>query len=538
MSEKKVYKRQIVSHFIEQKALEEPYKEVFIFENGDSPDDKASYIDLYKNSKKVAAELQRIGIKKGDRFAGYMKNHIEAIYLTIAASMLGAIIVPIEHRAKGDLLRHQLDFSESKALFTTEDLLENVLEIKDKIPKVEHIYLIHKPWIEGKNSGKYPYLNDIIEGKEPSDLGVWYTDINMPLQMMFTSGTTGLPKGVLQRHSRTSSYSLIGQFMWGYTASDIVYSGLSWAHGNINASLIFPVIYTAAKGVVSERFTKSRIWDICREYGCTTFSLLGNMMQTIYNEPEKPNDTDNPVEFILDAGTPISIWRPFERRFNVKVLEWYGAIDGGYTAKQPFIGPIGSMGRRVPLLLDMRVLDENDNECPPYVLGQLCQRSILPALSSVSYYRMEDKSKEKTKGGWVRTGDIGHTDKDGWLFFDYRVGGGLRRAGEFILPEYIESIIAKESSVSEVGVYGIPAVSGAPGESDLVAAVAPFEGKAIDVASIFKLCKKELPKNMIPSYIQVLDELPKTISQKLLDRVLKEKFDPNAKNVFKMKDYI
>ena len=535
----KVYKKKIISHVIEQKAREEPYKEKFIFENGDFPDDKASYGDLYRNSKKIAAELQKMGIGKGDRFAAYMKNHLDAIYLTIAASRIGATIVPIEHRAKGDLLRHQVDFSDSKAIFTTEDLLENVLAIKDKLPKVQHIYLVHKPWIEtGVTTGKYPSLNDVIEEKEPGDLGVWYTDTEMPLQMMFTSGTTGLPKGVLVSHSRTAMYSTIGQFIWGYTADDIAYSGLSFAHGNINASLIFPVIYTLAKGVVSQRFTKTRIWDICREYGCTTFSLLGGMMNAIYSEPSKPDDADNPVRFILDAGTPRSIWSAFERRFNVKILEWYGALDGGATFKQPGIGPVGSMGRALPLILDMRVLDDNDRECPPNVTGHLCQKSLMKSAMTIKYHKKKKESEEKTRGGWLRTGDTAHTDENGWLFFDYREGGGLRRAGEFIQPEYVEGVIAAHPDVSEVGVYGVPAASGAPGESDMVAAVVPFEGKKIDPPSIFELCAKELPKNLIPSYVQVLDEIPKTISQKILDRVLRGEFNPEEKNIFKVENYL
>ncbi|RZN66643.1 MAG: ATP-dependent acyl-CoA ligase, partial [Candidatus Methanolliviera hydrocarbonicum] len=134
--------------------------------------------------------------------------------------------------------------------------------------------------------------------------------------------------------------------------------------------------------------------------------------------------------------------------------------------------------------------------------------------------------------------DTAHTDENGWLFFNYREGGGLRRAGEFIQPEYVEGVIAAHPDVSEVGVYGVPAASGAPGESDVVAAVVPFEGKKIDPPSIFELCAKELPKNLIPSYVQVLDEIPKTISQKILDRVLRGEFNPEEKNIFKVENYL
>ena len=123
------------------------------------------------------------------------------------------------------------------------------------------------------------------------------------------------------------------------------------------------------------------------------------------------------------------------------------------------------------------------------------------------------------------------------IFFDYRKGSELRRAGEFIQPDHIEAALGKHPDVGEVCVYGIPATSGAPGESDLVAALAPLEGKSIDPKSIYDLCKKELEPNHIPSYLQIVNEIPKSISEKALDRALKKDFSPDASNVFSYNDY-
>jgi len=107
----------------------------------------------------------------------------------------------------------------------------------------------------------------------------------------------------------------------------------------------------------------------------------------------------------------------------------------------------------------------------------------------------------------------------------------LRRQGDFIQPDYVEKIIGEDENVSEVCVYGIPAASGAPGESDLVAAVTPLSGKKIDVNSLTRLCVKKLERNAVPSYFQLVDEIPKTVTEKALDRVLKEQFKPDASNV-------
>jgi acyl-CoA synthetase (AMP-forming)/AMP-acid ligase II len=131
-----------------------------------------------------------------------------------------------------------------------------------------------------------------------------------------------------------------------------------------------------------------------------------------------------------------------------------------------------------------------------------------------------------------------HADEEGWLFFDYRKeGGGLRRSGDFIIPSYVERVIGEHDDVSEVCVYGIPAASGAPGESDLVAAVAPFEGKEIDPKALFKLAVAGLERNSVPSYIQVVEEVPKSASEKYLDRILRDQFSPDADNVYKLEDH-
>jgi crotonobetaine/carnitine-CoA ligase len=156
----------------------------------------------------------------------------------------------------------------------------------------------------------------------------------------------------------------------------------------------------------------------------------------------------------------------------------------------------------------------------------------------VEYYGKKEASEAKTRGGWLWTGDMCHRDKDGWFYFDFRKGGGLRRAGDFIMPEYVEAVLAEHPDVNDVCVYGIPAESGAPGESDLVAAVVPVEGKIIDPKSIFEICKKGLERNAIPSYLQIVNEIPKTASEKNLDRLLREEFSKDAKNVYKLDDYL
>ncbi len=284
------------------------------------------------------------------------------------------------------------------------------------------------------------------------------------------------------------------------------------------------------RAVFSRRFTKSRLWDICRRYGCTTFSMLGGMGTAIYSEPERDNDGDNPVRMVIDAGMPAAIMEPFEKRFGVDIFEWYGAVEGGLAFRPIGVGPVGSFGRPAPGL-DMKIVDDNDNECPPGIVGEIVSRPATGESASVEYYKNKKASKAKTAGGWLRSGDMGHTDEEGWFFFDYRKGGGIRHNGDFINPGFVEKVIAEHPSVSDVFVYGVPAASGAPGEKDVVAAIVPEPGSTFDAQDLFAACRRGLEPNFVPSYLQVVDEIPKTASEKPQERFLLDRFEPNASGV-------
>jgi crotonobetaine/carnitine-CoA ligase len=294
-----------------------------------------------------------------------------------------------------------------------------------------------------------------------------------------------------------------------------------------------PSIMLSIPSVISRKFTKSRLWDICRKHGCTTFSLLGGMMMGLYSEPRKPDDADNPVRKVLSAGTPRSIWEDFEKRFNVKIHEWYAAVEGGFAHNPPGVGPIGSFGKPIEGVMEIKIVRKDDSECEPGEIGELIVVSK-QGKAEVEYLGNKKASDEKTRGGALRSGDMCHKDKEGWLFFDFREGGGLRRHGDFIMPEYVEKALADLPEVSDVCVYGIPAETGAPGESDIVAAIVQAPGATLDIKKIHKTLNERLEKNSIPSYIQVVEEIPKSASEKNLDRILKDEFRNDAPNVHRL----
>ena len=198
------------------------------------------------------------------------------------------------------------------------------------------------------------------------------------------------------------------------------------------------------------------------------------------------------------------------------------------------VGPIGSFGKPPPNL-EIRIVDEAGKECPADVQGELVSRATTGEATVVTYFKNKDASNQKTTGGWLRSGDICHRDAEGWLFFDYRKGGGIRHNGDFINPGFVEAVLAENPQVTDVYVYGIPSANGSPGEKDVVAAIVVDRAK-LDPASIFAYCREKLEPNFIPSFLQILDEIPKTASEKPQDRFLIEALRQSTAEVYERRN--
>lgn len=528
----------VLIHLIHAKAEERPDLDVLTFEHlslddGATPDEIRTYGDLAEHANSIAAALVAEGMTPGRRFGLMMRNHPEFVETMIAASQTATVFVPIDPRTRGDKLAYMLRHSGCRGIVCADYCLDAVVAARTSCPDLGWIWSLETG--EGVPPGTVAETPDVrafhtLLGPA-SPVEIRLRSGSDPLQIIYTSGTTGDPKGVVFANERFGMYALLG-LIAGFRPDDRPYTGLSLTHGNAQAVTLGPALHMGLRAVFSRRFTKSRLWDVCRRYGCTTFSLLGGMAMAIYGEPVRPDDADNPVRLVTSAGTPVAIWEAFERRFGVAVLEWYAAIEGGIAFKPVGQGPIGSFGKPPPTL-EMKILDERGSECPPYVLGEICSRPIDGSRPSVEYYDNPTASEAKTAGGWLRSGDIGHTDADGWFFFDYRKGGGIRHNGDFINPGFIEKVVAEQPNVTDVFVYGVPAATGAPGEKDVVAAVVPAGAPdAFDAQAVFAACRKGLEPNFVPTYIHVVTEIPKTASEKPQERFLIAEFESGRAAVF------
>ncbi len=500
---------------------------VDIDKDGNFIEETRSYQQLWDNGQRLATWLKALGMKEGDAFGVVMANHPEFVDLMVASSILGTIFVPIDPRTRGDKLSYMLDYAECKGAVVAGYALSNVEDAWSGRDEQWRLTL-------GSTApSAYPAIEDVLEGPVPSPaLDIVSTDPNAAMQMLYTSGTTGDPKAIVASHARFGAGAAMTG-MLGLTEADRPYTGLSLTHANAQIATLGSIIGSGLRGVISRKFTKSRLWDITRHYGCTWFNLLGGMTTAIFAEAPKPDDADNPVRVILSAGMPVAIWEDFARRFDVKLAEFYGAAEGGLTFNPAGAGPVGSCGKCAPNL-EMKVFDEQDNECAPGEAGEICFRNIDGSSTGVEYFKNPAASAKKTAGGWLRMGDVGHVDEDGWLFFHYRKGGGIRRNGDFVNPAFVEKTLSQTECIDDVYVYGVPAANGAPGEKDLVAAIVVTD--AFDAGKVFAQCREKLEANFVPSYLQVLTEIPKTASEKPQERFLLEAFSAQPGNVYSESD--
>ncbi|AXQ28315.1 ATP-dependent acyl-CoA ligase [Solimonas sp. K1W22B-7] len=516
------------------RAAERPDLDVLTIEGGGKrPDEVRSYRQLWNHGRSLAAGLTALGLQQGERFALLMANHAEFVEAMVAAAVSGTVFVPIDPRTRGDKLAYMLRFANCRGVIAADYALPNLAEVHRDLPELK--WIVGLPTDEGKafddtlrQHGVVPWSQLLLADPES------VTPVELPpeaaMQLIYTSGTTGDPKGIVMTHRRYCENAAVAPRLFGYRPDDRPYSGLSMTHANAQVLTLGSALAAGLRCVLSRRFTKSRLWDITRQYGCTSFNLLGGMTTAVYADPPKPDDADNPVRFIVSAGMPAAIWADFEQRFGVQILEFYGAAEGGLTVKPLGAGPVGSIGKPIPTL-QHRIVDDEGRDVPRGQPGELLFRYADGSDFKVEYHQNPEASARKCKDGWLHMGDVVTEDADGWLYFQFRKGGGIRCNGDFINPAFVEKAIAESSQVDDVYVYGVPAKSGVPGEKDPVAAVVPKNPVGFDPQALFRACRKKLEANFVPRYIQVLEQIPKTASEKPQERFLIEAFERNPTQV-------
>ncbi|MCK4284872.1 MAG: AMP-binding protein [Candidatus Lokiarchaeota archaeon] len=410
-------------------------------------DEKYTYRDMHLYSNRVANGLSKFGLKAGTGLSLMEINSPEFLFTLFATWKLGGYAVLINTALKGITLQYIIDHSDSEILVIHWSMIDAYLDIKDEVPKLKQVIVdINEAPADFKLLDSMLSLQEVMES--PDDDIEAEVSFEEKSYLMYTSGTTGPPKATTFFYKKTiagnalqTASGLITLFLG--KDDEVMFTCLPLFHGNALQITTVPGYLTETPVVLSKRFSASRIWDICRKYNVTSFNLLGAMPQFILKQPKRPNDGENKVKLIISAACPKELVIPFEKRFNVEIKEFYGAVDGGGYVLGPFFQknvPVGSMGK--PLgSTKADIMDDEGNLLEPDEVGELVflvKKGELE-MRKVTYYKDETSTKDKIREAndgnlWLHTGDLATKDAGGWFYFVDRKKDSIRRRGENISP--------------------------------------------------------------------------------------------------------
>ncbi len=475
---------------------------------GDEPyifyeDQVITFADYDRGTCRAANGLAAQGAKPGDGVAILMGNCPEYLYLFYGLPRGGFYSVPINVALKGDGLRYILTNSDVKYLIVDDMLYPRFAELESPVGAIEKVF-VRRTTGESLPKGTVD-LATLLDAS--SEKPAHRPEPDAITYLMYTSGTTGFPKGVVNRNRSGNIQGFLMLSSMLVKPDDILYTCLPLFHAN---ALILTSGFAMCGGrpfALEKRFSASKFWEPIRRYGVTQFNALGAMIPILMKQPEKPDDADNPVRLVNSAACPANLWRKFEERFGVTIWEAYGAVDGGGLMIFNFgNAPVGSCGKPAPGT-EWKIVDDNDNEVPQGEAGELIHLARESEGRGVEYYKNPEASAKKVAGGWVRSGDLFYADADGNLFFVDRKTDSMRRRGENISSWEVENTIEKHPDVAECAAFGVPSELG---EDDVMIWVKPKEGAELDLKDLMRHCAENMAYFMVPRYVDIVDDIPRT----------------------------
>ncbi len=474
---------------------------------GDKPyvlhdDQKVSFAEFDRATCRAANGLSTQGAKPGDGIAVLMNNCVEYLYFFYGMPRGSFYSVPINVALKGEGLRYILTHSDVKYLVVDEALYPRFAELEAPVGAIEKVF-VRRTTEEPLPTGTSP-LEELLDA--PSEKPQIALDPEAMTHLMYTSGTTGFPKGVVNRNRSLNidGFKLLTSVV--YKPDDVLYTCLPLFHAN---ALVLTAGFAMVAGLpfgLEHRFSASRFWGSIRRYGGTTFNALGAMVPILMKQPEKEDDAGNPVRMVFSAACPANLWEAFEERFGVRIFEGYGAVDGGGVLIWNLgDGPVGSVGR--VMNSEWKLVDDDNVDVPQGEIGELITKVADKKTGGVEYYKNPEASQKKIRKDWLHSGDLFYADKDGYLYFVDRKTDSMRRRGENISSFEVENIVEKHPAVAECAAFGVPSELG---EDDVMIWVKPRVGVELDLKELIHHCADNMAYFMVPSYIDVVDDIPRT----------------------------
>jgi carnitine-CoA ligase len=392
-------------------------------------DEEIAWQDVLSRSQRAANGLLELGVRPGERVALMLPNCPEFIWIHLAVLMIGAHSVPVNISQRGPALAHILADSDAAVVVFDRELRAAVLSLRSDLPALRRLVVCG----DRPGGGVDWDVERLLAGadREP-DLEL--AEATGGVGMMYTSGTTGPPKGVVATdYDLTPLNELIRAS--GVRPGETMYTGLPLFHGNALLVSMLGSIFIDAKLALAPKFTASRFFDDCRRYHAVEFNTLGGMISILLKQPPSPLDRDHEVRVVLSAGCPPDRWREFEDRFGVRIIEWFGMVDApGILLNDE--GRVGAMGKAGVAGVEFRVVDDQDRPLGPHEVGELVFRH--PGGQMTSYHKLPAATEQAYRAGWFHSGDLAHHDDDGFFYYRGRKKESIRRLGENVSAWEIE----------------------------------------------------------------------------------------------------
>jgi long-chain acyl-CoA synthetase len=461
-------------------------------------------VEQQRAAARVAHALGRLGVGVGDRVVVLLPNCPEVMQAYGGILRLGAVIVPVVFLLSPDEVRHILEDSEAKVVITSPELVAKVEGWTGQVVLVgggaEGV-----PWDElvGREADVFPLVP-----REDGDLAV----------ILYTSGTTGRPKGVALSHANLAGNARAAASLYELerTAWALAVLPLSHSYGLtvMNAGNIL-----GTRAVLLRWFNPELVLDTIERFRVQSMAGVPTMYVYLLHYPEAGRfDTRSMRSWGSGAAPlPLEIVEPFETKFGGRLMEGYGLTEASPVVsahRLSGVRKLGSVGQPIPGV-EVAILDDDDRPLPPGELGEVGVRGPNVMLG---YYRLPEETAKALRNGWLHTGDVGRLDVDNFLYIVERKKDLIIRGGFNVYPREVEEVLYAHPHVSEAAVVGMrdPLMG-----EDVLAFVVPKAGAAVDADAVIAFCRARLAKYKCPKQVRVVPALPKSPIGKILRKELR-----------------
>jgi len=485
-------------------------------------------IEIAREATRLAGGLRAIGIEPGDRVLMMMPNRPEVVIGYQAIARAGAIIIPVLPLLKGPEVRFIAENSGAKAIFTSALLLPLLQNALADLPTMRYIISTDVTTSEEtpQASGVPQVLayNDIVaKGADKADqymtnLDGITLDTNDTAVILYTSGTTGRPKGVMLSHRNLVSNAISGrgeEYEQRSEETQLAILPLAHAFGIVALNVMY---LTGASVVMHPRFDTHTVLSAIERHHIGAFAGVPAMFVALLYTPDAKKYDTSSLQYCVSgsAPLPVNILEGFEQKFGCTIREGYGLSEGsaaltGHTLDME--RKAGSVGKP-SANIEIQVVDAHDNPLPMGEIGEVVARG--PNVMR-GYYNMPEETKEALRNGWLHTGDMGRFDEDGYLYIVERKKDLIIRGGFNIYPRDIEEVLTTHPSVIEAAVIGVPSERMGEEVKAFVVVRTP-----VPAEELMAYCREKLANYKTPSEIEFVDALPRNAIGKIDKKELRK----------------